>query len=298
MKYVVVISGKGGTGKTTIATSLFACLPDSVLADCDVDAPDTHILLEPEETWSDEFIGTRKAFVDPITCAGGDLCHQLSPCVSQCRFQALTLNDETGTPVVNSSRCEGCGVCVLVCPSKSFHLEDTVVGRIAEAETAFGPMVHARLIPGEETSGKLVSEVRQLARKKAETIGAAYVLADGSPGIGCPVISSLTGADLAVLVTEPSLSALSDLKRLVTLLKQFRIPAVTVINKWDISAEVTSSIESFCADSGLDIVMKLPYEPKINQAITDRSIPSVVLPEFFDKNGFSILLERVSEVPG
>lgn len=297
MKQIVVISGKGGTGKTTITTSLFAKLPNAVLADCDVDAPDTHILLDPKETHGEDFIGTQKARISEAGCADGHACQQSRPCINLCRFKALSLGNVAGggVPLVNDSRCEGCGVCAYVCPSKAITLEDTVVGRLAEAETQYGPMVHARLKPGEETSGKLVSEVRRRGREMAEQKGADYLLADGSPGIGCPVISSLTGADLAVIVTEPSLSALRDMERLTVLLKQFRIPSIVVINKWDISPEMSDRIESFCSGNDIDVVMKLPYEPKLVQAITRKEIPSVVLPEFFEKNGFGKLLQAISE---
>lgn len=289
MKEIVVISGKGGTGKTTFATSLFARLPDTVFADCDVDAPDAHILLNPVEVTRKDFVGTRKARIDAEICLGGEACNGTRPCISGCRFEAIE-----APPLVRDSRCEGCGVCAQVCPAGAIVLEEAVVGSLAEGLTEFGPMVHARLRPGEETSGKLVAEVRRRGHELAQEQNASFLLIDGSPGIGCPVISSLTGADLVVLVTEPSLSALRDLERLSVLLRQFRIPAITVINKWDISPETSNEIEAFCMEQDIPVIMKLPYEPAMVEAIVKREIPSLRLADFYDANGFQALLARLS----
>jgi MinD superfamily P-loop ATPase len=298
LKEIVVISGKGGTGKTTFATSLFASLPYSVLADCDVDAPDTHILLKPSETRREDFVGTRKARIDPRICRDAAGCMGARPCISACRFDAVVPVAGIGgpdvmEPQIRDSRCEGCGVCVHVCPAGAVRLEDTVVGSIAEGDTEWGPMVHAQLKPGEETSGKLVAEVRRRGRALAERRDSNYLIIDGSPGIGCPVISSLTGADLAVLVTEPSLAAWRDLERLIALLRQFRIPAVAVINKWDISPHLSERIAAFCEDSGMPVVMKLPFDPEMVQAVVRRQIPSTALPHFYQANGFENLLQQI-----
>ena len=289
MKEIVVISGKGGTGKTTFATSLYPHLPDAVLADCDVDAPDAHILLKPEETHHEDFVGTRKARIDPDICNNGGACGGEMPCMNSCRFEAILKGPEG--PEIRDSRCEGCGVCALVCPADAIRLEDAVVGSLAVGDTAYGPMVHARLKPGEETSGKLVTAVRRKTREVAEKNGARFILADGSPGIGCPVISSLTGAALAVIVTEPSLSAMRDMERLAKLLKQFRIPATVVINKYDLSEELSKKIEKFCRKEHIPVGLKLPFNIEIVNAVTERKIPSLALPEFFRENGFNDFVE-------
>ncbi len=291
MKEIVVISGKGGTGKTTFATSLFAALPDSVLADCDVDAPDTHILLQPVETARENFLGTRKAVINPKLCRNTRGCNGERPCLSSCRFFALKDNREV--PAVMASRCEGCGVCAMVCPVDAISMENAVVGSLAQGQTEWGPMVYARLKPGEETSGKLVSAVRRQGKEIAGENGAKTLVIDGSPGIGCPVISSLTGAALAVLVTEPSLSAFRDLERLGRLLKQFRIPALLVINKWDISPELSRRIEEYCEGIGIPLGMKLPFDIRMVQAVVNGEIPSLALPELYNENGFDQFLHML-----
>ncbi|MCP4295499.1 MAG: (4Fe-4S)-binding protein, partial [Proteobacteria bacterium] len=201
VREIVVISGKGGTGKTTFTASLVPFLDNCVIADCDVDAPDIHILLEPEVKKREEFIGTKKGVIDPV------LCTQCMSCVQHCKFEAID-----DTPEINKIKCEGCGVCEFVCSAGAVTMEDTVVGTIFYSHTFYGSMIHAKLIPGEETSGKLVSKVRTEAKKEAERSGIETVLIDGSPGIGCNVISSITGADTVVIVTEPTLPGLHDLK--------------------------------------------------------------------------------------
>lgn len=293
MKEIVVLSGKGGTGKTTLATSLFASLPKSVLADCDVDAPDTAILLNPREVARQDFIGARKVRINNGICRSGSACAGVRGCISSCRFDALDGRDAGSAPVVREARCEGCGVCAHLCPVQAMTMQDGVAGSMAEGQTAFGPLVHARLKPGEETSGKLVAEVRRRAKDLAVETGADYLLIDGSPGIGCPVISSLTGADRAVLVTEPSLSALRDLERLVELLARFRIPPVAVINKWDLSPELSGRVEDFCSDAGIPVLMKIPFDTAMVQAVVNREIPALVLPDLFEASGFADLMESL-----
>ena len=285
MKEVVVISGKGGTGKTTFSASLAPFLGRAVLADCDVDAPNLRILLDPREEAAEDFVGTRKAAADPSLCDGCGLC------VERCRFEALSLSGSGGPPAVAAHRCEGCGVCAYVCPRGAMTLEDTVVGTLTRGITDYGPMVGARLIPGEETSGKLVTAVRKEAAAAAAREGIDFVLVDGSPGIGCSVISSLTNAHRAVIVTEPSVSALHDLERLHDLLGRFRIPAVAVVNRCDISDEMTHRIERFCADRGIPVGMKLPFSRDVVEAVSARRIPSLALPEFFREHGFEAFVD-------
>lgn len=279
MKEIVFISGKGGTGKTSLLASLIPGLSKAIIADCDVDAPDLHILLDPIEVSKVDFVGMKKARID------SSLCIDCGHCSAYCRFDAIA--DSTDGPSVRDYLCEGCAVCAQVCPVDAITMVDTVVGSLSHSVTAWGPLVHARLDPGEETSGKLVFAVREKSRELALELNAEYILIDGSPGIGCSVISSLTNAQHAVIVTEPSLSAFHDLCRVSELTEQLDIPITVIINKCDISDEITEKIESFCHENHYKVGMKIPFNENMIGAITERRIPSEALPEFFEKNGFN-----------
>lgn len=280
---VVVLSGKGGTGKTSLTASLMPWLESVVLADCDVDAPDLDILFEPNTCSKEIFKGAWKARIDHQKCIRCGICQE------HCKFNAFSEDLE-----INPMHCEGCGLCTLVCPESAITMEETAVGEIYHSETRYGHMVHGSLFPGEETSGKLVSMVRKQAVIKAKEEGAALVLIDGSPGIGCNVISSLTGASLVLLVTEPSLSAMEDLKRLVSLVQNFSLPAVAVINKWDLSPGLTEKIEKWCLERDIPVLMKIPFSEKIARSITEKQIPSLALPDEYRQWGLENLLHRIS----
>ncbi|MCG8451628.1 MAG: ATP-binding protein [Spirochaetales bacterium] len=286
MKEIVVISGKGGTGKTSIAASLFTRLPKPVLADCDVDAPDLHILFSPQDERHEEFIGTQKARPQSHSCSG------CGACVEACRFGALVPGEP---PTVLDSRCEGCGVCSHLCPSGAIELVDVAVGTISRGQTDWGPMVRAKLVPGEETSGKLVYAVREKARAQAEALGAQTLLIDGSPGIGCNVISSLTGANQVVLVTEPTRSAFHDLQRVHELVNRFGIPCVLVVNKWNLHPPIAEEMEEYAQRNSLPLLMRLPYDLGMVDAITHREVPSKALPDLFQQSGFESLVEALIE---
>ncbi|MBD3368566.1 MAG: (4Fe-4S)-binding protein [Candidatus Eisenbacteria bacterium] len=265
MKQLVVTSGKGGTGKTSVVASLAALADDIVLADCDVDAADLHLVLSPERRRREVFSAGFLAVVDASACAG---CGR---CVEACRFGAITLED--GQASVNAYACEGCGVGELVCPAGAVRFEETDVGEWFVSDTPAGPMVHARLRPGAENSGKLVTVVRREARAEAARCGAGLILIDGSPGIGCPVIASLTGADLALAVTEPTLSAQHDLERVVEVSRILRTPVVVAINRWDINLDVTNAIEEWCHKEELPVVGLIPYDTAVTRAqIEGRSV--------------------------
>ena len=279
---IVVISGKGGTGKTSITASILPFLEKIVVADCDVDAPDLHILLHPVETASNTFIGTKKAKLDSDKCTGCMLCF------NHCRFDAIS-----ESIVFNPMKCEGCGVCEFVCPVDAVTLEDTVVGTIFHGETDYGPMVHARLIPGEETSGKLVSAVRNEAKKIAEEKNFQTVLIDGSPGIGCNVISSITGADTVVIVTEPTMSGIHDLKRVLDITEKFSGKAFVVINKCDLSENMSCEIERESEKRGAPVILKLPFYRNMVKAITDKKIPSMAEKNFFSSHGFADFIKMI-----
>ncbi|MHA1778520.1 MAG: 4Fe-4S binding protein [Candidatus Heimdallarchaeaceae archaeon] len=231
-KQLTVISGKGGVGKSSIISALASHMHKYiVLADADVDAADLYLIFSPEETKKEEFVGGKKAHLHKDTCI------ECFKCYESCRFNAITED-----LIIDPLKCEGCGLCYYVCPVNAITLEDSVSGYLMVSKTRIGTMVHARLTPGEENSGKLVTEVRTRAREIAAHEHKPLVLIDGSPGIGCPVISSITGSNLALIVTEPTISGVHDLGRAVELVKQFHIPFILVINKSDINDEITAQI--------------------------------------------------------
>jgi MinD superfamily P-loop ATPase len=258
MKQIAVVSGKGGTGKTSIVASLAALSAGrAVFADCDVDAPDLHLILSPQIREERRFYGIKRAFID------AEKCIQCGSCMEACRFSAIS------DFKVDSARCEGCGVCSLVCPADSVSMAESQAGNVYLSETGFGPMVHAELFPGEEASGKLVALVRQMARDLAASRNLDLVLIDGSPGIGCPVIASLSGADLALVVTEPTITGEHDLERILLAAAHFGIKAAVCINKCDLNREAARSIEDLCTDRGVIIAGRLPYHSSVVQAMTE-----------------------------
>lgn len=262
MKQIVVLSGKGGTGKTTVLASFAALAGQAVLADCDVDAANLYLLLQPQVHSDDPFRGAQVAVRDSQRCA------QCGECERRCRFDAIT------PTTVSESRCEGCGLCVLVCPQQALRLEPVVNGRLITGETRFGPMVYARLKPGGENSGQLVARVRKLTETTAAQTQVDWVLMDGPPGIGCTATSSLVDVDLAVIVTEPTLSGMHDMERVIQLAAHFAVPVAVVINKHDINPDNTRVIEQFCQDNHLPVLAKLPYDEAV-VAANARQVPIV-----------------------
>ncbi len=261
---IAVISGKGGTGKTTV-TSVFATLCKCVIADCDVDAPNLHILLKPKVLEEIPFKGLKKARIIEERCERCGLCYDL------CRFDAIYV--ENGSYRVDVVRCEGCAFCYRACPSRAIEMVSEVRGKIFVSETEYGPFVHAMLEPGEENSGLIVHEVKKKAEEIAEEKGYDTIIVDGAPGIGCPVIASLSNVDKAVIVTEPTLSGLSDMERVLRLVRHFRIEPYVVINKFDLNVDVTNRIEGFCRSEGIPIVAKVPFYDDIPSAIANLKIP-------------------------
>jgi MinD superfamily P-loop ATPase len=253
----VVLSGKGGTGKTSLTAVFASLMSKAVLVDCDVDAANLHLLLNPLVEERHDFAGGAKARVDTTACDGCGLC------IEGCRFEAIRLN---GIAAVDPLHCEGCGICARICPVGAVSLESRVCGQWFLSRTRNGPMFHARLAPGQDNSGKLVSTLRQSARTLANQNGAAWILVDGPPGAGCPVISSLTGADYVVMVTEPTLSGSSDLRRAVAVADHFRVPTGIIINKADINPEIASRIEEYAAATGRDVLGRICYDPAFTRA--------------------------------
>ena len=257
MKEIVVLSGKGGTGKTSLTAVFASLMGKPVLVDCDVDAANLHLLLNPLVEERHDFVGGAKARVDTTACDGCGLC------IDGCRFEAIRLN---GIAAVDPLHCEGCGICARICPVSAISIESRVCGQWFLSRTRNGPMLHARLAPGQDNSGKLVSTLRQSARTLASQNGASWILVDGPPGAGCPVISSLTGADYVVMVTEPTLSGFSDLQRTVAVADHFRVPTGIIINKADINPDVAGRIEEYAATTGRDVLGRIGYDPAFTRA--------------------------------
>ncbi len=256
MKELTMISGKGGTGKTSITAALASLTSDAVLADCDVDAADLHLILKPVIKKTMGFHGLPLAFIDAEKCIKCGRCRQY------CKFDAI---DERFTVI--RDKCEGCGVCEYVCPENAVTFTDRYSGLAYVSNTRFGPMVHAVLKTAEEASGKLVTMVRENAKKIAEEKQKNLVIIDGPPGIGCPVISAITGADLVLIVTEPTMSAIHDLKRILGVANHFEIPAMVCINKYSINPEKTEEIKNFCKKENIPVVGEIPYDKVVTEAM-------------------------------
>jgi MinD superfamily P-loop ATPase len=264
-KELVVISGKGGTGKTSIVAAFATLAENAVLADCDVDAADLHLVLDPRIVKREPFSGGCRARIMPERCTACGKCAEV------CRFGAVSSCEAGEAQGEKSYRidpiaCEGCGVCAWFCPEETIEFAPVVNGEWFVSETRAGPMVHAKLGVAEENSGKLVSLVRERARETAEQRKRDLVLIDGSPGIGCPVIASITGADLALVVTEPTLSGRHDLERVSDLTGHFRVKTLVCINKWDINQELTSEIEALARRRGLKLAGKVRYDRAVTEA--------------------------------
>jgi MinD superfamily P-loop ATPase len=268
MKEIVVLSGKGGTGKTSIVASFASLAQSKVLADCDVDAADLHLLLSPTVKEEKEFWSGQVAFIDREKCIECDLCQEI------CRFDAVQ------NYTVDPMSCEGCGFCHQICPTEAITMQEIMAGHWFISDTRYGSLVHARLGVAGENSGKLVALVRNNAKLVAERQNLDYIITDGPPGIGCPVISSLSGANLALLVTEPTLSGMHDLDRVIGVCRHFGVPALVCINKYDINEENTSQIESYCLNQRVEVVCKIPFDNVVTEAIV-RGLPVV---EYSDNN--------------
>lgn len=262
MKELVVISGKGGTGKTSILAAFASLAGRAVLADCDVDAADLHLVLQPDVRLRHEFRAGHKADIDTTKCT------RCGWCLSRCRFNAIAWTQTKGNVdyFVDPLACEGCGVCVDTCPARAIQFPEQVAGEWYESVTAHGPMVHARLGIAAENSGKLVTVVRQQARAIAEQQQIDLLLVDGPPGIGCPVIASITGASCVLIVTEPTLSGEHDLRRVAELARHFHTPACLCVNKWDINPVVADSIEAAAIDLGVIPVGRIRYDVAVTQS--------------------------------
>ena len=255
---MTILSGKGGTGKTSITASFAVLAKNAVVADCDVDAPDLHMLLHPEIIKAQEFIGSKVAVIDKKKCVECGLCRE------SCHFGAITSDLE-----VDVIACEGCGVCAVVCPADAIAFIQRISGNAFISKTKYGFMSHALLHPGESNSGKLVTLVRQNAKILAEKENCDLIIIDGSPGIGCPVIASITGVDAALVVTEPTLSGIHDLERVLKLLDHFNVSPLVCINMYDVNTGNTNKILSFCKENGIEVVGIIPFSSEVTQAMVN-----------------------------
>jgi len=301
LEQIVILSGKGGTGKTTVAAALAHLAAQEaslVLADADVDAANLELVLTPTRLEEHDFIGGKVAVIDPERCTGCGLCAQV------CRFEAIVEQRSRGAEVqgrispapllpcspapslprssapllkVDPIACEGCAVCYYQCPVQAIRLEEPVAGRWFRSQTRFGPLFHAHLFAGQENSGKLVMIVKQQARLLALDTG-ADLLVDGPPGIGCPVIASLAGADLALIVTEPTVAGVHDLERILGVARYFQVPATLCINKYDLSSVKTREIETFATRQGIEVIGHIPFDPVVTQAMV-QGLPVTVYTE-------------------
>lgn len=262
MKEIAVLSGKGGTGKTTIAASFAALAKNKVMVDCDVDAADLHLLLQPTVKESNEFWSGQTAVIDEEKCSKCGLCQDI------CRYGAIE------DFKVNPISCEGCAFCFYICPEEAVTMHENLSGEWFLSETKYGPLVHAKLGIAQENSGKLVTVVRHNAKLIAEKQGLNYILSDGPPGIGCPVISSLSGVTLALIITEPTLSGIHDLNRIAGVCHHFGVPALVCVNKYDINEENTCQIERHCQELGIEVVSRISFDNIVTEALI-RGLPVV-----------------------
>jgi MinD superfamily P-loop ATPase len=284
IKEISIISGKGGTGKTTLTASIIPFLKNIVIADADVDAPDLKILLDNELLSSEDFIGLQRAKINYDTCINCGRCSTV------CNFGAISKDI-----VVNEGKCEGCTVCKVACPVNAITMEDYIVGKVFTRQTKYGPMVDARLIPGEEASGRLVSKVRQLSKEIGENQQKEYILLDGSPGIACNVISAITGANKVVIVTEPTLSGLHDLKRVLQLAKAFSIEPVVVINKCGIESTMENNIKEYCIETNIPIMLEIPFDRKMVESVARKEIPSLSNIQYFKEEEWKQFIDYLKK---
>jgi len=267
IKEIVFISGKGGTGKTTMTSSFIPRFKNLVIADCDVDAPDLDILLKPQILTTEDFIATTKAVIN------SDKCLNCGKCISFCNFNAIEAGDNT--PIIKESHCEGCKTCTLVCKPNAIEIKPYKTGVIYKSTTDYGSMIHARLTPGEEVSGRLVSEVRKRAKLTAEKNNNEIIIIDGPPGIACNVISAITGSSLAIIVTEPTVSGFHDLVRVSDTANKLRVKCAVIINKFGLSDRYTKEIEEYCEKNSISILGKVSLNKEILRSVNKLEIPNI-----------------------
>ncbi len=258
---VAIISGKGGTGKSSVAASLASIEKSVLLADCDVDAANQYLLFQPEHTEEHIFISGQKAVIDYSACT------RCGKCMDHCGFDAISAVD--GKMIISEITCDGCRLCMRICPAHAISMNDSNKSRLYGGTFRYGHMVYGRLAPGEENSGRLVSLVREKAKRLAAENNHDLILYDGPPGIGCPVMSTITGIDKVLIVTEPTLSGKHDLERALETVFHFRIFAMVVINKYDLNQEITNEIKQYCRLNNVPVIAMLPFDPIVTEAMVN-----------------------------
>lgn len=286
MREIVIVSGKGGTGKTSVAASLACLMENKALVDCDVDAANLSLIVSPHVLEEKEFFAGRKAVIVPEKCTACGICRHV------CRLGAIS--EEY---IVEPVSCEGCGACQYYCPASAVTFTTPLAGHCYVCDTAAGdPFVYAELLPGEENSGKLVTMVRTEAKQRAVAAGLSQIIIDGPPGIGCPVIASITGTSLAVAVTEPTASGIHDLERIVQLSRHFSVPAAVVINKSDINPDGARSITSYCMKNDLPVLGEIPYDREISQAQRQGKAIVEYAPDTLASHAIGGIAERIKSL--
>ncbi len=255
MKQILIISGKGGTGKTTLSAYFAILAKKTVIADCDVDAANMHLILKPTVKKTEQFISGKTALIDP------SLCNKCGRCVEACQFDAIE------SFKINDIECEGCAFCYHVCPTGAISMNENLCGHWYVSDTSCGTMVHAKLLPGAENSGRLVTQVRNTAKEIAETQNVEYLIIDGPPGTGCPVIASISGVDAVMVVTEPTVSGMHDLKRIVELTNHFGIKTFVCVNKYDINTDMSDKIEAFSEKTNNLFIGRISFDKTIVDAL-------------------------------
>ncbi len=293
MKRLVILSGKGGTGKTSVAAALAHLAAEDrpiVLADADVDAANLELVLAPTKREEHTFMGGQVAVIDPARCTACGICVQV------CRFDAIVETRGQGDKEIRRPRpplplspspclmvdplaCEGCASCVYQCPAEAIHMEEQQAGLWFRSDTRFGPLFHAHLFAGQENSGKLVTMVKQQARLLALDEGRELLIVDGPPGIGCPVISACAGANLTLVVTEPTVSGVHDLERILGTVRHFRVPALVLINKADLNPAHAARIAAYCQARGIPLAGRLPYDDVVTAAMIQGQPVTVYAPD-------------------
>ncbi|MBN1328202.1 MAG: 4Fe-4S binding protein [Candidatus Heimdallarchaeota archaeon] len=267
VKQITIISGKGGTGKTTF-TAAIASLSEgrAVFADADVDAPDLHLILRPQIFSQEDLINSKKVIRDETKCTKCNICEEM------CQFEAITATE------YYYYKCEGCLLCIRTCPELALELQMNKSATIYQAKTRFGPFAYAEMSIGEGNSGRIVDTVRKISREIAEKEQKELIIIDGSPGIGCPVIASITGIDLAIIIVEPTLSGIHDLERVVGITDHFKVKSVVCVNKYDINENNTQAIEDYCEKRNIELIGKIPFDPIVPQSIM-KSLSVTEMPE-------------------
>ncbi|OQX54644.1 MAG: (4Fe-4S)-binding protein [Candidatus Aminicenantes bacterium 4484_214] len=288
MKQLTVISGKGGTGKTTITGTLAVLAQNKIIVDADVDAANLFLLLNPQIKESHKFFGGHKAVIDYSLCSG---CGE---CIPICRFQAIH-QDSSNQVFIDSLSCEGCHICSYVCPPKAIKMEENLSGNWFISETEYGLFVHARLEPGEENSGKLVTEIRKKATQLADKLSAGLIIIDGPPGIGCPVIASLSGSDLTLVVTEPTPAGISDLERAIQVARHFKTKVACCVNKYDLNLERSREIEDWCRRENIPFYGHIPFTEEVIKSLHQNQPYLRLYPQGKASSALRNLWERIKK---